>query len=48
MDNKVITLLNDMVMSCDNENRDIYKDLIDKCDKLKQLCEEIKNNSTSI
>ena len=37
MDNKVITLLNDMVMSCDNENRDIYKDLIDKCDKLKQL-----------
>ena len=48
MDNKVITLLNDMVMSCDNENKDIYKDLIDKCDKLKQLCEDIKNNSTSI
>ena len=48
MDNKVITLLNDMVMSCDNENKDIYKDLIDKCDKLKQLCEDIKNNSTSV
>ena len=49
MDNKVITLLNDMVMSCnDNENKDIYKELIGKCDKLKQLCEETKNNSTSI
>ena len=48
MDNKVITLLNDMVMSCDNENKDIYKDLIDKCDKLKQLCEDIKNNCTSV
>ena len=48
MDNKVITLLNDMVMSCDNDNKDIYKDLIDKCDKLKQLCEDIKNNSTSV
>ena len=48
MDNKVITLLNEMVMSCDNDNEDIYKDLIDKCDKLKQLCEDIKNNSTSV
>ena len=49
MDNKVITLLNDMIMSCnDNKNKDIYKDLIDKCDKLKQLCEDIKNSCTSV